>query len=148
MPVVLMAPLVRSAHWHLSNGGTALVKPFVKALPRAFRENSSDEAYLKFVEADPLHARRIPLAWVDALKRWNERAAKFSPSDRRVLIIQGDKDGTVDAGYNLPFLKRMFPANEEVTIAGGEHQLLNEATPAREQTLSALCSFLTGDHPR
>jgi len=145
--VLLVAPLVRSSHWHISNGGNWLARPFVAKLPRTFRKNSSDKAYLEFVKRDPLHARLLPLAWVDALRRWNARAQKFSASPRRILIIQGDRDGTVDDKYNIPFLKRLFPQCRIVTIKGGGHQLLNETESLRRKTLDTLASFFKEGTP-
>ena len=145
--VVLAAPLVRSAHWHLSNGGNRLAKPFVKSIPRAFRDNSSDKAYLEFVKRDPLHTRELPLKWADALRSWNVRAETFSASSRRVLVIQGDRDRTVDAKYNLPFLKRLFPHSRVLMIEGGGHQLLNETEAMRRKTLDSVCLFLTEGQP-
>ena len=142
--VLFIAPLVRSSHWHLSNGGTWLTKPFAHTLPRAFRDNSSDKAYLEFVKQDPLHAHRLPLSWVDALRRWNERAEKFTASPRHVMIIQGDRDRTVDSKYNLPFLKRLFPDSRVLKVEGGGHQLLNETEPLRRKTLDAMSSFFKG----
>ncbi len=146
--VVLVAPLIRSAHWHLSNGGNRIAKTFVKAVPRVFRKNSGDDTYLKFVERDPLHTHKVPLGWVDALRRWNRRAAQFAGGEgRTILIIQGTKDSTVDTDYNLPFLKHLFPARKLVIIPRGGHQLLNEAKPLRQKTLDAMCSFLTKGQP-
>jgi alpha-beta hydrolase superfamily lysophospholipase len=143
--VVLVAPLVRSMHWRLSTGGQALAKSFVSTVRRKFRKNSSDRAYLRFVKKDPLHARTVPLSWVDALKAWNFRAVKLKASQRKLLIIQGDHDKTVDAKYNLAFLKERFPNRKVMTIKGGDHQLFNELPMMRAKTLSALCSYLSGD---
>ena len=145
--VVLTAPLVRSNHWRLSNGGSWLAKPFVDTVPRKFRNNSSDKAYLEFVKRDPLHARHLPLAWTDSLRRWNTRAEKFKASSRPVLIIQGDRDRTVDAKYNLPFLKRLFPNSRAIMIKGGGHQLLNETESLKRKTLEAMSSFLKEGTP-
>jgi len=140
--VVLVAPLVWPAHWRLSTVGNWLSGWALSSVPRKFRKNSSDETYLAFVKQDPLHERRIPLVWVDALRDWNARAKKFKTSSRRILVIQGDDDGTVNAKHNLRVMKRLFPNRTLIEIANGEHQLLNESEPMRTKTINAMCSHL------
>lgn len=143
--VVLVAPLVRSMHWRLSTGGQAFAKPFVSTVRRKFRKNSSDRTYLQFVKKDPLHARTVPLSWLDALKAWNVRAEKFKASQRKVLIIQGEHDRTVDSKFNLAYIKLRFPNRKLIAIKGGDHQLFNEEPVMRAKTLNALCDYLEGD---
>jgi alpha-beta hydrolase superfamily lysophospholipase len=143
--VVLVAPLVRSSHWHLANSGQWIAKGFVSSVRRKFRRNASDQDYLDFVKADPLHAKRIPFGWLEALKRWNRRATAFRPKDRQILLIQGDRDATVDFKFNLPFLKRLFPYHRVVTISGADHQLFNESEPMRERSLRSMCEYLRGE---
>lgn len=144
--VVLVAPLVWPAHWRLSRVGIWLSGWAFNSVPRKFRKNSSDNNYLAFVKQDPLHAHRIPMLWVNALRRWNARAKKFSMSSRRVLVIQGDDDGTVNAKHNLRVMKRLFPNRTLIEVADGEHQLLNESEPIRTKTITAMCSHLRADH--
>jgi len=131
--VILVAPLVRSAFWHLSAASANFFDIFMDAVPRVFRQNSSDEAFLESVRADPLQAHQTSFEWMDALVAWNERIAKYPPSDKPLLIIQGDQDSIVDWDYNLEFLREKFPNAAVAMVPGGKHQLFGEQLKVRRQ---------------
>ncbi len=140
--IVLVAPLVRSAHWEGSTLAARWLEPLVDEVPRVFRDNTSDEAFMAAVRRDPLQARSASLEWVMALVEWNERIERSPPSQRPILIIQGDEDDVVDWRYNLEFLVSRFPNARVETIAGGRHQLLGETRALRERTIELVDAAL------
>lgn len=142
--IVLLAPLCRSKAWHLAKFGYAITHRWIKHVPRKYRPNSGDKAFLKFVRADPLQSDTVPLQWVGALEAWNKRVMTYKPLPTRpMLIIQGSKDSVVDAAYNIRLLQRRFPMARVVTVAGAGHQLFNETPALREQTLRLIIEELT-----
>lgn len=132
--VVFLAPLVRSAYWHLSRFGYFVTKPFVTQLPRQFRAGSSDPAFIAALKRDPLQDHRFPTQWIDALHAWNERIQAYPVSQTPLTIIQGTADDIVAWRYNLEFLRRKLPACRVVPVDGGRHQLMNETFALRRQT--------------
>jgi alpha-beta hydrolase superfamily lysophospholipase len=138
---VLVSPLVRSHNWHLSRAGLILMHRF-KELPRVYKRNSSNIQYLQQVKEDPLQHGRIPVGWFQALVDWHNQLEDYPASDKKVLVIQGDKDTTVDWKYNLAYIKRKFPNCEVRIVKGGNHQLLNEREDLLKSTFNHLDSFM------
>lgn len=137
--MLLIAPLIRPVAWHSVTRWLWLVRLFIRRLPRKFRANSHDEAFLHFVhEKDPLQSDQLPLAWVSALARWIPQVERAKTVAATPLILQGDEDTTVDWQYNLSVLHRLLPEAETVIIEQGAHQLLNEAVAQRTQMFAAL----------
>lgn len=136
--VILVAPLVRSAFWHISTFFTPVANVFTDYVPRVFQDNSSDEQFLEFIRQDPLQPRRTSLAWFNALVDWNERIQNYPPNQRPLVIIQGKRDSIVDWEYNLQFLVTKFPNARVVIIDDGEHQLLNEGPDLRAKVLGII----------
>lgn len=143
--VVMVAPLVRSAHWGLSTRTARLLNVIVDDVPRVFRENTSDESFADFVRKDPLQAGRASLTWVQALVEWNERVSQYPSSPRPILIIQGDEDTVVDWEYNLDFLRTKFPRARVEMIPGGRHQLLGERPDIRKRVLRIVGEALSAE---
>ncbi len=141
--IVLVAPLVRSAHWESSTLAARWLEPYVDEVPRVFRDNTSDEAFMAAVRRDPLQARSASLEWVLALVEWNERVARYPPSPRPILIIQGEEDDVIDWEYNLEFLVARFPSARIKMIQGGQHQLLGEGKALRARTMELVDIALT-----
>lgn len=141
---VLIAPLVHSAHWNVSRMLSPILELVVDDVPRVFRDSSSDERFLQFLREDPLQPRRASLAWFRALVDWNERVEAYPPSDRPIVIVQGDADSVVDWGYNLAFLAGKFPCAHVEIIEGGRHHLLNETPALRSQALRIVDEVLAG----
>ena len=133
--VVLVSPLVHSAQWGTSTTLAPLLEPFVDNVPRVFRDNTSDKRYAEFLRRDPLQHRSTSLEWFDALVEWNRRIESYPLNPRPVAIVQGDQDSVVDWRYNLAFLRTRFPMARVEMIAGGRHQLLNEAPAMRAEVL-------------
>lgn len=125
--VVLLAPLVRPQTSALGHGFAMSAGTLVDHIPRAFRTNSSDAAFLDSVRSDPLHASHISLKWYRALMRWNRQAEGHAPCAKPIHVVQGTGDEVVDWGHNLPWLEEKFPAATIVKIDAGRHQLMNES---------------------
>jgi len=140
--VILMAPLIRSAAWRMSGFGHAVAGSVVDSVPRVFRRNSSDKRFLKFMKNDPLQAKRVPMGWLEALRDWNKRVAKYQASDKPVKVIQGTKDTTVSWKYNMKLLKRKFTNAEVVTVEGAGHQLMNESEKLRGKVFEEITGYL------
>ena len=141
--VVLLAPLVRWAHFRKSNVAKAVVSLFVGSVPRRFRRCSSDEQFMKFLrEQDPLQQRKIPFGWLNALKAWQTGFVRGGPLDKGLLVIQGTVDGTVHWSYNLDVLRRRLPQATFLRIEGADHHLVNERPALQFQTLEAVAEAL------
>ncbi|SFX69518.1 alpha/beta hydrolase [Marinospirillum alkaliphilum] len=146
--VALIAPLVRPVGWHSVGRWLWLVRLFVRRLPRKFRSNSHDAAFLDFVHhQDPLQSHQLPLSWVTALSRWIPQVERAKPVAAAPLILQGDEDTTVDWRYNLSVLHRLLPEARVALVEKGAHQLLNEALPQRAQVLDCLERWLVDSQP-
>lgn len=131
--LILLAPLVRPRSWGWSKLSYYLLKPFVKGIARRFSENSNDPQFLSFLQADPLQARRLPTAWVGALKRWIKRIEAAPTSTRQPLIVQGQQDMTVDWPHNLEVLKAKFNRPQVLMLPEGRHHLANESLEMRRE---------------
>ncbi|MFD2406807.1 alpha/beta hydrolase [Azorhizophilus paspali] len=130
---ILFAPLVRPRSWRLSKLSYQALRPFVQSIPRRFTDNSSDTAFLEFIQRDPLQARILPTAWVGALARWIPRIEAAGRSGRSPLIIQGDADLTVDWRHNLDVLRGKFRNPQFLLLADARHHLANECEALRKR---------------
>ena len=124
--VVLIAPLLHSAHWGMSRFAVDLFP--IKSIKRSFRKNSSDASFMEFQKSDPLQYDRIPISWTNANAAW---AKSMLSSDavfegEKVLFIQGKKDDVVDWKFNMKHFRRKFPNAEFSMYDDGRHQLMNE----------------------
>ncbi|WP_077622293.1 alpha/beta hydrolase [Sediminibacillus massiliensis] len=142
--VILAAPVVQSYLWHLSVAGFYMMKalPFVDALQRKFRENSSSAQYAVFRQEDPLQSKEIPLDWLGALIAWNKNIADFPPVQTSTCLIQGTKDRTVDWKYNIGFISEKLPHLKLNYIEKGGHALFNESKQMRDLVFSYIDDFL------
>ena len=84
--------------------------------------------------------------WMDALVAWNERIAQFPPTDKPLLIIQGDQDSIVDWDYNLEFLQEKFPNAAVAMVPGGKHQLFGEQVKVRQQVYQFIDGELNSEN--
>ncbi len=129
---ILLAPLIRPRAWLRSRLSYELVRRFVRQIPRTFTDNSSDPAFLEFVQSrDPLQPDILPTAWVGALSRWIPRIEGAPDSTHSPLIIQGEADMTVDWRHNLPMLQRKFATSEILRLPDARHHLANEREELR-----------------
>lgn len=141
--VVLAGPLVQWAGYQPSKAMYLLLCPLTDQIPRMFQNNSSDQNFLSFNRSDDyLHCQNVSLDWVRALYDWNDRFDKLPASGKEVLIIQGNRDMTVDWRYNLKVLQKKFPAAKVEMIRGPRHELFNENTKLREECLTNVIAYL------
>jgi alpha-beta hydrolase superfamily lysophospholipase len=141
--VLLLAPLLRPAQWLQIRFGYWLIHWLKKSVPRVFRRNSSDENFLRFLrEDDPLQERIVPMGWVGALKQWVNHMLKLPRSEFPVLLVQGERDETVDWRYNIQFVRRHFHVEGEWLLPEASHQLANEREDLRAPVHTALAQML------
>ncbi|GGM39910.1 alpha/beta hydrolase [Paraliobacillus quinghaiensis] len=142
--IILVAPLIRSNHWYLSNFAFYLTKlvPFIKTIKRKFRENSSDKRFLHDLKYDPLQTTEIPLNWVKALIAWNKKINNYGSTKLPTFLIQGNQDKTVDWKYNLDLIQDKFENLQSVQIDNGRHELFNESEPIRKIVFKEIQEFL------
>jgi alpha-beta hydrolase superfamily lysophospholipase len=137
--VVLLAPLVRAAEWLWVKTAYWLGHKFLQRVTRRFAVNSGDEAFLNFIEkSDPLQERYISVRWVDALLRWERRFEHLPSSERTLLIIQGQRDTTVDWRYNIPTIRKKFPRAKYLPLQDAFHHLANEKPAIRDKIFAAI----------
>jgi alpha-beta hydrolase superfamily lysophospholipase len=136
--LMLLAPLVRPRAWGWSRLSYHLLNPFVDGITRRFSENSSDPAFLLFLQADPLQPVRLPTAWVGALVRWINRIEAAPACALSPVIVQGEQDMTVDWQHNLRVLEAKFKQPQVLRLPLARHHLANEAASIREAYLPFL----------
>ncbi len=140
--MVLLAPLVRPRGWPLARLAYLWLRHFIHSQPRRFQPNSSDPEFLRFLrDQDPLQPRHLPVRWITAMVHWMREFERRTPCDLAPMVIQGDRDGTVDARYNLAVVGRLFQP-EVIHVPGGRHHLVNESPAVRAQIFSAVGSYL------
>ncbi len=140
--VVLAAPLVHCAAWEQSKAGFKLYSPFGDAVPRMPRKEPSDAQVLELAKKDPLRLSTVPLKWVKALYDWNDRIAKLPPCQRKVKVIQGTGDTTVDWKFNIDFIRKKFSDVEVSLIENAHHELFNEPADIRKEVFSQISRYL------
>ena len=113
-------------------------------MSRRYAINSSDPDFVDFVESDPLQSRRVPVAWVRALRRWQASLPRRDLGVGPAMVVQGDADTTVDWRYNLPVIERLFPGCTTEMLAGAGHHLANESPALRERYLQTVGQYLAG----
>jgi len=139
---VLLAPLVRPAGWRGVRLAHRFLAPFIDSVPRRFAASSSDPEFLDFLRRDPLQCHRVPLRWVGALRRWLAALEREDLGVGPALVIQGDRDDTVEWRYNVPFVQTLFPGSAVAYIEGAGHQLANESEPLRREYLQIVTEYL------
>ena len=140
---VLVAPLVRPTGWRHAQITYRLYWPFRESVPRFTRKNTSDEAFLDFNRTrDFLHKTRVPLIWVRALEKWNGKMQAMDATEKKMLIIQGDKDSTVDWKYNTKFLAGKFDT-KEVVLKDAKHELFNEEEEIKRRVFGEICGYFS-----
>ena len=141
--IVLAAPLIHWTAYDQSKGTYKVYKQFTDKIARFHRKNSSDKDFLIFNKTkDYLHAKHLSLKWVKALFDWNDKIEPIAPCDRDVLILQGDKDGTVDWKYNLKLIEKKFSNARIKMIPGANHELFNEAAEYKQQALEQIKEYV------
>jgi alpha-beta hydrolase superfamily lysophospholipase len=143
---IFLAPLVRPYAWTGGLLSYYLLRPFVRAIPRRYNENSHDTRFLEFLRSgDPLQPRQLVTAWVGAMARWIPRIESAPCSTRSPLIVQGGEDRTVDGPHNLGVLKRKFQQPDILLLPEARHHLANESEALRERYFAFLSERLRLD---
>ena len=143
--VVLLAPLIRPTAWKGVARLHSVVSPFLKVWHRSFSQNSNDVHFVKFLkERDPLQSKWLAVDWVGALKEWIPKMEKSRGLKRKVAVVQGTDDMTVDWKHNIRVLRGLFKELKIVYIDGGRHHLVNESTEKRQQAFAAILAELKG----
>jgi len=141
--IILLAPLVRPKGWRTAQWIHSVISPFRATVKRAFTPNSNDPAFLHFLQhLDPLQPRMLSARWVGALKQWIPQFERSGKVNISPIIIQGDKDGTVDWRHNLNMIEDKFKQPEVHLLKGARHQLANEDWTFREQIRQVLLEHL------
>lgn len=141
--VLLLAPLVHPSNWWKVVLSHHVLRHFVDRVPRTFRSNTSDEAFLDFVRnKDPLQDRFVSSEWVGAMCRWAKHMEQLPVSDFSPLVVQGHGDETVDWRFNLAFIRKHFtqPVISELELAS--HHLANERDDLRQPVHEMLARLL------
>lgn len=137
--VVLLAPLVRPKGWANVKLMHSALDPFFKVWRRSFSINSSDKAFIQFLQKiDPLQSRHLSVRWIAALKRWVQDIESRQSGNKGMLIIQGDADQTVEWRHNIEVIKRLFGQVSICLIEGGKHHLVNESATTRAKMFAAI----------
>ncbi len=146
---ILAAPLVHFWAWEETIAAYKMYSPIVKAVPRASRKSSSDKEFLKFNrKKDVLHLKEVPMKWVKALKEWNEKIAQLPLRNRKVLIIQGLIDKTVDWKYNVKFIESKFSQVDLCFIERARHALFNESEELRNEVFAEITAYMEIAFPK
>ncbi len=137
--VVTLAPLVQPAYWRVNRLIFHSTHRFRRSIPRKFRVNSADRTFLHFLKhQDPLQDLSIPMDWLRAMKRWIDECKAAPVSDCPLVIIQGERDTTLDWEYNLRLLAKKFPRARIHRIANAGHHLSNEVAEVRNRVFGAM----------
>lgn len=124
--VVLLAPLVRPYAWPVMRWAFALAKRAVVARPRNMATNMLNKEFVSLLAIDPLQAKVLPVAWVQAMVNWFTKFEKYPTSLIPVHIVQGYEDRTVSFRHNLRVLSRLFENAAIHIIPKARHHLVNE----------------------
>ncbi|WP_067515683.1 alpha/beta hydrolase [Endozoicomonas ascidiicola] len=139
--VILSAPLVRPYLWWLARIKFYIAQPFIKQIPRTFKENCRNKAFIQKAHSDPLAPKVLPTQWVASMNRWIRKIeASSSQIDIPAFILQGTNDTTVDGHHNLKILNRLYINPSVMWLDGARHHLPNEIEDTRTQYMNWLIS--------
>jgi len=137
--IILLAPLIRPRAWAWSKLLWYLIGGFKDSIERRFTDNSNDSEFLSFIrQEDPLQPRQLPCRWVGALMRWIPLIENAAPSERAVLLVQGDADHTLNWQHNLKVIQKKLPNARRLLLSGAKHHLANESENLRQHYLRFL----------
>jgi alpha-beta hydrolase superfamily lysophospholipase len=137
--IALCAPLILPRGWRSGRMIYRLLKGFISHVPRRFTPSSHDVEFADFIaRRDPLQSQYLSVVWITAMKIWAEGFRHFSPLDKRMLIVQGTGDRTVEWRYNLEQLQEKLPNAIVKLIDNAGHHLVNESPEYRDQVFAHL----------
>lgn len=156
--IIFAAPLVRCTLWNLAKIAYTIYSPLGLNIFRVIRTISSDKEFIKFLKyKDPLQAKSVPMNWVKAMFKWNEKIIRQNRHPERsegsghqkseilnkpILVIQGTNDKTVAWRYNLKFIQSKFSRAEIELIPNARHELFNESADLRKEVFSLIADYL------
>ncbi|WP_227718111.1 MULTISPECIES: alpha/beta hydrolase [Microbulbifer] len=141
--IMLLAPLVRPANWHLRKWMFYLGRYLMPRPSRGFNINTHDAEFARRqAHRDPLQSPVMSIRWLGAMVDWLKVFPKTHRNRRPILVVQGTDDQTVDWRYNMRVIRDRFPNSKRVIIRGARHQMINETQPYRQQILAALDAWL------
>jgi alpha-beta hydrolase superfamily lysophospholipase len=141
--IVLLAPLIRPAHWRQAVWLYRVISPFSKRFVRYKYASSHNQGFLEFIHhQDPLQSKFLKTAWVKAMKQWAEEFPLLEAIMVDLLVIQGEEDETVDWRYNLPQLQLKLKGAQFCRLPGASHHLANEGEALREKVFGQIKNFL------
>lgn len=142
---ILTAPLIRSRQWDLSKTGISLFQGAIKSVHARIGDITSDKDYLDFLKnREPLRRERVPLTWVKALFKWNEKLVSLKTKiDREILVFQGKKDTVVEWEYNMEFIEQLCPNAGIVYFETAKHEIFKETEDIRNKMFDAIIEELT-----
>ncbi|NQV70196.1 MAG: alpha/beta hydrolase [Pseudohongiella sp.] len=140
---LLLNPLLRPSHWGRGKLLFALSRWFFVDTKRQFSNNSHDREFLRFLQQeDNLQSKFLSRRWILAMIDYQRRFAKAAGSDKKLSIIQGTDDGTVDWHYNLPKIMEKFPASKSYQLKDARHHLVNESAEYRDKAFSLISQIV------
>lgn len=131
--IVLLAPLVRPYAWAINRWVFAVARYTIKHRRRTLTNNAENPEFHALQEIDPLQARTLPVAWVQAMVDWSARFVAYPVSQLAPKLVQGDDDHTVDWKFGLALYQRRYPNCQYLMVPGGRHHLANESAHKRAQ---------------
>ena len=141
---VLFAPLVRPKAWRLARLAYLAARLFVTRVARGAPQNTEDRDFVAFLKRDPLQTWVLSVQWVGAMAAWMKRFEAYPRNGRRVLVVQGGTDGTVDGPHNVAVVRRLFDV-ELLEVPEARHHLVNETAAVRERMWRFLDPYLAAD---
>ncbi|WP_231759302.1 alpha/beta hydrolase [Microbulbifer elongatus] len=142
--VMLLAPLVRPANWHLRKWMFYLGRFLLPHPSRGFNINTHDAEFARRqAHRDPLQSPVMSIRWLGAMVDWLKLFPKSSRNPKSILVVQGTDDKTVDWRYNMGVIGDRFPNSKRVIVRGARHQMINETQPYRQRILAALDEWLS-----
>ena len=70
---------------------------------------------MRFLAVDPLQAKTLPVAWVQAMVNWFKQFENYPGSRVEARIVHGGNDKTVSYRHNLPLLDRRYQRGSILT---------------------------------
>lgn len=144
--IVLLAPLVRPYAWVSMRWVFELAKLTVESRPRDITTNIDNPEFVALLGKDPLQAKTLPVAWVNAMVNWFRQFEMGAPSTLTPKVIHGYGDRTVSYRHNLPVIQRLFPQAVLHIVPPARHHLVNEIPEIQSaiwQWLDVACDWQT-----
>ncbi len=145
---IVLSPLIRITAWHWINTALKFVPPQWQKLPRFIgHAGSHNAAFARLLQRDPLQTRYVSRRWLLASQRWLQRFLVFSPSHSALVLIQGDRDQTVDWPFNVAALKQRLANLTVHIIPGAYHNLMHESDGYRQPVWAIVRRTLAEQNP-